>query len=374
MEFLRVRKMANLTLTIIVPIYNVEKYLGQCLDSLISKECTGKYEVLLVDDCGKDSSIEIAKEYLNQHPNIFTLIRHNTNKGLSAARNTGLAQAKSRYTMFIDSDDWLSEGCVLKILNELETHSPDFLFFDYIRSWEDEDEPITFDEKIEKPQLLDDKLYCSLLQKISVNAWAKVFLTDHLQRFEFPEGILFEDVALIPLVIVQCKKKLYLPQIKYFYRQREDSIMGENMEDAKGLFHAYKKLYSICDEEVDDCLIQDFTCILTRNWLTRVRIAYRRGKHRNSIEFLDNGISFFNKENNKWHKNKNLISYLASDSYLSKMKTKILLSLIKNKFFTSIFLLQVNYTPITFSNIKPLIIESYKYKSKRNLRTNPDLR
>ncbi len=368
MKFFGIRKMTNLTLTIIVPIYNVEKYLEQCLDSLISKESIGKYEVLLIDDCGNDSSIEIAKKYLNEYPNIFNLLSHNKNKGLSAARNTGLNQSTSRYTMFIDSDDWLSEGCIKNLLNELETRSPDFLFFDYIRAWEDEDEPITFDEGIENPQLLDDQLYSSLLQKISVNAWAKVFLTEHLQKFEFPEGILFEDVALIPLIIVQCKNKLYLPQVKYFYRQREDSIMGENMEDTKGLFHAYKKLYSISNKNVDDSLIQDFTCILTRNWLTRVRIAYRREKYSNSIEFLDYGISFFNKENHIWHKNKNLISYLSSDSTLSKIKTKILLYLISKKLLTSIFLLQINYIPITFRNIKPLIIESYKYKSKRNLR------
>ncbi|MGR5134607.1 glycosyltransferase family 2 protein [Vibrio alfacsensis] len=102
--------MTNLELTIIVPIYNVEEYLEKCLNSLVDVRYMDRYSVILVDDCGQDSSRQIAMHYVDTYPNLFRLLQHEKNRGLSAARNTGLDYTNAPYVMFVDSDDWLSDG------------------------------------------------------------------------------------------------------------------------------------------------------------------------------------------------------------------------------------------------------------------------
>lgn len=98
-------------ISIIVPIYNVKDYVKDCIDS-IQNQTYKDYEVILVDDCGRDDSVAIAENMLKEGHVNYLILHHDHNRGLSAARNTGFAKAKGEYVLFVDSDDTLSLDCL----------------------------------------------------------------------------------------------------------------------------------------------------------------------------------------------------------------------------------------------------------------------
>ena len=116
-------------LSIIVPIYNVEKYIEECIRSLYSQDIPlEEYEVICVDDCSPDQSASIVERLQKEYPTL-KLIRHKRNKKLGGARNTGIKVADGKYIMFVDSDDMLKPDCLKQLINEMETGHDDFIHF-----------------------------------------------------------------------------------------------------------------------------------------------------------------------------------------------------------------------------------------------------
>lgn len=114
-------------LSIIVPFYGVEKYIGQCLESLFSQDLPADgYEVICVNDCSPDDSERIVLDYQKSHANLV-LVRHDINKKLGAARNTGLQAASGEYVWFVDSDDYIKKNCLGELLNYCECNELDIL-------------------------------------------------------------------------------------------------------------------------------------------------------------------------------------------------------------------------------------------------------
>lgn len=119
-------------ISLIVPFYGVEKYITTCLESLFSQDMPeSEYEVICVNDCSPDHSEDIVLKFQEKHNNL-RLIRHDTNKKLGAARNTGLAAAKGKYVWFIDSDDYIQANCLNKILEYCETNNLEILHWSII--------------------------------------------------------------------------------------------------------------------------------------------------------------------------------------------------------------------------------------------------
>ena len=114
-----------ISVSIIIPVYNVESYIEKCLQSVMSQTYQGDMECILVDDCGSDNSIKIAEETIAQYtgPISFSIIHHNVNKGLPAARNTGIKHAKGGWLFFMDSDDYISDSCIEKMIAWVEQDS-----------------------------------------------------------------------------------------------------------------------------------------------------------------------------------------------------------------------------------------------------------
>lgn len=109
--------------SVIIPLYNVEKYIVACLDSVVKQDADFAIEVLVVDDCGSDSSLELAKEYArgcNRPDREFIFLQHDRNKGQAAARNTGVREARGKYIFFIDSDDSITPDCIRLLVEEAE--------------------------------------------------------------------------------------------------------------------------------------------------------------------------------------------------------------------------------------------------------------
>ena len=109
--------------SIIIPIYNVAPYIEQCIESVINQTYTD-IEVLLVDDCGTDNSIDIANRIINEYegPITFQIIHHDHNRGLSAARNTGIEASHGEWLYFLDSDDWIIPECISLMVESMKNH------------------------------------------------------------------------------------------------------------------------------------------------------------------------------------------------------------------------------------------------------------
>jgi glycosyltransferase involved in cell wall biosynthesis len=117
-------------LSIILPVYNVEKFLNRCIDSVLQQNVTFKYEIIAVDDCSTDNSFAILEEYQANY-NFFKIIKHETNKSLSVARKTGINASEGKYIMNVDSDDWIEENSLQKIYTIINNDNSDIFVFNY---------------------------------------------------------------------------------------------------------------------------------------------------------------------------------------------------------------------------------------------------
>lgn len=116
--------MQNVNVSIIIPVYNVEAYIIECLKSVTNQTYRGSIECLLIDDCGSDHSMQIAHDFIMNYygPICFKIISHDYNKGLSAARNTGVKEAFGKYVFFLDSDDTIKNECIEHMMNVIQKH------------------------------------------------------------------------------------------------------------------------------------------------------------------------------------------------------------------------------------------------------------
>lgn len=113
-----------ISVSIIIPLYNVEPYITDCLQSVMRQSYSGPIECVLVDDCGTDKSMEVAEKLISEYggPINFRILHHEHNRGLSAARNTGTNAAKGDYVYYLDSDDAISPDCILLMVEEVNRH------------------------------------------------------------------------------------------------------------------------------------------------------------------------------------------------------------------------------------------------------------
>lgn len=212
-------------LSIIVPVYNVEDYIANCLDSLLIQDIHhNDYEIIIVNDGSKDGSDKIANDYDRKHANIHIVNRENG--GLSAARNTGLKHAKGEYVWFVDSDDWIEANCLKMLIYLLDKNELDTLCFGvkFYHNAEHVDCSNTPTEHREQVMCGADFV---LKANMIPAAWAAVYRRSFLveNNLAFYEGILHEDEEFTPRAYFLAKKIMYSHQHVYYYRQREGSIM-----------------------------------------------------------------------------------------------------------------------------------------------------
>lgn len=219
--------MNNPSISIIIPIYKVEQYIMACLDSIIAQDYTGKIECILVDDCGGDSSIAIAQERIASYdgPISFIILKHDHNRGLSAARNTGISHAKGDYVLFVDSDDELTPNAISSLTKPLSERHYDFVIGDYrVVGTDKEYPPLLLDDK---SILLDNEVFCTYLYgKWYMMAIGKLVNRDFLlnNRLFFLEGIIHEDDLWSFELAYRAKSMAVTKDCCYIYKIREGSI------------------------------------------------------------------------------------------------------------------------------------------------------
>lgn len=205
--------------SIIIPVYNVEKYIDGCLKSVMNQTFKD-YEVIVVNDGTKDNSMDIVKKY-------DVKVIEQKNQGLSAARNTGVKHAKGDYLIFLDSDDSWNKD-LLKELSKSIKNSPDVVRFQIQETYENSDDVKPFNE-----QSFEDKNGVEAFKIISSyhfieNAWCYAIRRDYYKKnkFTFKVGTIHEDYGLTPLIIIKAEKVNSIEYIGYNYLQRQGSIMS----------------------------------------------------------------------------------------------------------------------------------------------------
>ena len=227
-------------ISVIVPVYKVEPYICQCVNSILNQTYRD-LEVLLIDDGSPDKCGEICDEYEKKDQRVRVF--HTENRGLSAARNLGLKEARGEYIGFVDSDDWIEPDMyevLLKIIEEKRTDiSVCGLWYEYPTCTE----AVTnlHDEVYQK----DDALVALILGYLKNYAWNKLYSKRIWKNIAFPEGHVFEDVATIYKVVKAAKQVATTSVSFYHYRQRENSIASaRTMINLRDYWEAYFGRYS----------------------------------------------------------------------------------------------------------------------------------
>lgn len=221
--------------SIIIPIYNVENYIEECLQSVLNQTKTDGVECILVDDCGKDNSFDIAEKIAASYTGNIKIkyIRHEKNKGLSVARNNGVSAAEGKYVFFLDSDDYIKSDSIESLWNYALKY-PEADFVDGVSFSKLETQNEDFHLCITKhhlPEYSDDIDFIrreNILNHYHIHVTNKLIKKEFLikNNIVFLERIYFEDF----LWLLECARKMksiaLLPKDTYFYRHNENSIMN----------------------------------------------------------------------------------------------------------------------------------------------------
>jgi CDP-glycerol glycerophosphotransferase (TagB/SpsB family)/glycosyltransferase involved in cell wall biosynthesis len=237
--------------SLVVPVYKVQGYLRECLDSILGQSCTD-FEVLAVDDCSPDSSGAILDEYAARDDRV-RVIHLTENVGLGRARNAGLEEATGEYVLFLDSDDTLSDGALQAVADRLDaTGDPEILVFDYARTYWDgrvranlradllkADGPEVF-SLADRPELLD------LLQIV----WNKAYRRDFVTRLglTFPPGY-YEDAPWTFCSLISAERIAVLDRVCVLYRQRREggNILKTVSRKHFDVFDQYQRVFDYLD-------------------------------------------------------------------------------------------------------------------------------
>lgn len=225
--------MPNPLVSIIVPIYKVESYLRQCLDSIVGQTYTN-LEIILVDDGSLDGCPQICDEYATKDDRIVVI--HKKNGGLSDARNAGLDIAKGDYIYFLDSDDIIPSNCIRTLFEIISKENADIASSSYEEFTNDEPPSESSNQNISYTTMNASEvlvLLCENKTKGIMSSCMKIYKRECFDGIRFPKGKLYEDARINYKIYYNCKKICYTSAPLYYYRIRQGSIIA----NTKGLIY-----------------------------------------------------------------------------------------------------------------------------------------
>jgi glycosyltransferase involved in cell wall biosynthesis len=214
---------ARFWLSVLVPMFKVEAYLEQCLDSILGQADAG-VEILICDDCSPDTGAAIAQRYVAANPYQVRMIRHTHNRGISATRNSLIEGAQGEYVWFVDSDDWLRPGAIAAIAAVVRAHRPDMIGCDYSKQH-------VRRSGFSGPggRLLTDRdqIVGGICASRKMYAWLRIVRRGMWpDGLRFPEGRVFEDAAIMPRLALGTHSYFHIKRSLVAYRVRPGSILA----------------------------------------------------------------------------------------------------------------------------------------------------
>lgn len=303
-------------ISIIVPVYNMEKYLKKCLNSLV-KQTYKNIEIICVNDGSTDKSEEILKKYESKHPNLIKVI-NKKNGGLSDARNAGIKKAKGDYIGFVDSDDWVELDMFEKMYDYAIKNNLDIVVCDTIMEFSNKNyilkSNLKYSDDDIRNYIISYPMACTRLIK-------KELFT---KEYYFTKGTLYEDLCLTPTFVVQTNNIGFLEEPLYHYFQRDNSIMNQTEFNEK-LYDITKVLDNVYNKYQENDILNKYSQEVEYLYITHlVRSATLRFLgYTNGEEKISSLLEDVDKKFPGWKNN----IYLKKSS----IKTKIICWLAKNR-------------------------------------------
>lgn len=286
------------SLSVIVPVYNVEEYLPRCLDSLV-KQSLKDLQFILVNDGSTDSSLSILESYVQKYPQLFE-VYSKPNGGLSDARNYGLQFVKGEYLGFIDSDDFIEPTMFETMLYQAKTEDSDIVVCDVSVEFEDHTNAYRMTGLVNKS---DDVQKNAILSPLF--AWNKIykkifFMNSNLR---YPLGLWYEDIPVTIPLFCQTKKISYVSEAFVHYWQRSSSIMG-NKQSTKlnDIFDVLELSYSHLEADQLSYFKEELESVTIEQLL--LYGAFRFFKSDRSKELMDHAFEFMAKYFPNWKHNR----------------------------------------------------------------------
>ena len=302
--------------SVIVPVYNTEKYLKNCIDSLL-KQNFEDYEIIVINDLSPGNAEEIIKSYNDKK---IVYIKNKTNKGIGYNRNLGIKKAKGEYVCFIDSDDYVKEDFISKMYNYSKENNLDLCVCDYVN----------VDEEGNKLKELNLSDFCitnyeennKILCEINLAPWNKLYKKDMLvkNKIEFSETLKYEDLSFVALSIKNSKKIGKINEQLNYYTIHNNS---ETTTRDKRVFDIFKQLDIVRNEYKSGKYLDELTVSVLLNYTIQQR--YQIDKDTQS-KFIDDAFKYLN-DNNIDYKHS---EYIKNRSFLKRL-------IEKNKFITKIY-------------------------------------
>ena len=247
--------------SVVIPVYGVEKYIEKCLESCFSNTIAEQCEFLIINDCSPDKSIELAKKKIKKYPNITVkIISHEKNKGLAAARNTGLKYATGKYIINVDSDDWVDNIYLEKLYTKAEENHSDIVICNLYKELENKQELI----KLNMP---DSKKFVEALLEESLPGWLfiKMFRLDFLREnnITWIDGVnMCEDLILSVKAFSKTKRISFVDEALYHYNNTNPTSLSSKLSENKAiqLITAVKEIESYLDDEKYNKSIINLKC------------------------------------------------------------------------------------------------------------------
>ena len=252
----------NVKLTVAVPVYNVQKYLRRCIDSLI-KNKIDSYEILLVDDGSSDNSGNICDEYVSKFD--FIKVIHQENKGLAEVRNICIQNANGEYISFIDSDDYIGDNCYSHLMDLIYIYKADVLCYGVVDLYESikQEASLIINKEREiitelSPQLaLEEMLLPKHVDVITCNKIVKKSLYENIS---YPSGKLYEDMFTNYKIISKANKIIATNYKYYYYFHREGSIgrmefNPKTMDLAVAVDEVFEFGKKFCGNNIDNLIV-----------------------------------------------------------------------------------------------------------------------
>lgn len=264
-------------ISIIIPIYNVASYIRRCLDSVAAQTYTGDIECILVDDCGKDDSMTIARQWIKNYSGriSFVILSHTHNQGLSAARNTGIEAASGDYIYFLDSDDAITPDCI-EILTNLAAKYPDANMIQGNTVVTENGTTVHNTFRTQIPEIVSGRQEVdhAVLSSTLCTAWnrllKKSFILQH--HLFFPPGKVHEDICWLFFLCKQLTQAVFTNTGTYYYYVNAGSIMTDSSE--KNISRRVEGYRTSVDSYLKDMLQYGSTSKYQRQFVADILLNY----------------------------------------------------------------------------------------------------
>ena len=302
--------------SVIVPVYNTEKYLKNCIDSLL-KQNFEDYEIIVINDLSPGNAEEIIKSYNDKK---IVYIKNKTNKGIGYNRNLGIKEAKGEYVCFIDSDDYVKEDFISKMYNYSKENNLDLCVCDYVNV---DEKGNTLEEfNLSNFGITNYEENNKILCEINLGPCNKLFKKDMLikNKIEFSEKLKYEDLSFVALSIKNSKKIGKInEQLNYFTVHKN----SETTTRDKRVFDIFKQLDIVRNKYKSGKYLDELTVSILLNYTIQQR--YQIDKDTQS-KFIDDAFKYLNDNN---------IDYKHSEYIKNRSFLKGLIE--KNKFITKVY-------------------------------------